>query len=90
VIRVKCSSCKKPLRIGDEFAGRRFTCNHCGAPVAVPKRNFLDVSVEESAVFDGAAVMDADEQPGKTRQLIIAGVAIVVVLGAIIALSQAL
>jgi endogenous inhibitor of DNA gyrase (YacG/DUF329 family) len=36
MITLTCPGCGKPLRVKDEFAGKRVKCPGCGAPVPIP------------------------------------------------------
>ena len=44
-IKIRCTSCEKPLRVRAELAGTKCRCPYCGKPVAVPA---LDTPVADA------------------------------------------
>jgi predicted RNA-binding Zn-ribbon protein involved in translation (DUF1610 family) len=57
---LNCPSCTKPLKVGDELAGKNVQCPSCGATVPVP-----DVDPQTDAAPEMGEVEAADAVTGK-------------------------
>ena len=67
-----CDSCGKKIRVGQEYAGKKVKCLHCGHVLILPKReSFLsDPHAEFNKLSDSKErEQEADDEPADVRDM---------------------